>query len=374
MKYSENFDEEFSQPDEKKSDIYNNDKARNYEDNQNNYLDHNNEENLHIKKNNRTLQYYKFLFYTMKTEIKIHDFLKLLRNTNTLELTLWSLSIVLFANVPKNFPILKKGEKNTTKYSGVFLWLHICHIIRACLGMYMGYKLPRSFQIMDFLQQLSNEKLAKNIFNDIIRETLFNKVILAVKKIKIHIFCYFIITIINVVIDIIEFFWLLVNIGGVSSNAKAEFMTYMFINIIYLILNFSYFFYFGQLKYIFPSIYLDAINSLYICVIDTAKTIFKLKKDKTDVIEDNKARQRKGPYVTGSNDNGGVNLLEYIIKDSFGFKGNKFNSFQDNSSNKYLPNVNYGNENNIDNKSGISGNFEENIGNRNFPNSNEIMN
>ena len=234
MKYSENFDEEFSQPDEKKSDIYDNDKVTNYEENQNNSLD-NNDQNTDVKKKNRTLQYYKFLFYTMKTEIKIHDFLKLLRNTNTLELTLWSLSIVLFANVPKNFPILKDGEKNKIKYNGVFLWLHICHVVRAFLGMFIGYKLPRSFQIMDFLQQISNEKLAKNIFNDIMRDTLYNKVILVVKKLKIHILFYFIITIVNILIDIIEFFWILANIGGVSSSAKPEFISYMFINAIYLI-------------------------------------------------------------------------------------------------------------------------------------------
>ena len=373
MKYSENFDEEFSQPDEKKSDIYDNDNVTNYEENQNNSLD-NSEQNTDVKKKNRTLQYYKFLFYTMKTDIKIHDFLKLLRNTNTLELTLWSLSIVLFANIPKNFPILKDGERNKIKYNGVFLWLHICHVIRAFLGMFIGYKLPRSFQIMDFLQQISNEKLAKNIFNDIMRDTLYNKVILVVKKLKIHILFYFIITIINILIDIIEFFWILANIERVSSSAKPEFISYMFINVIYLISNFLYFSYFGQLKYIFPSNYLDAINSLYICVIDSAKIIFKLKKEKTDVIEENKARQRAGDYVTGSNNNGGVNILDYIIKDSFGFKGNKFNNYPENSSNKYLPGVNYGNENNLNNKNSISGNIDDNIGVRNYPNSKEIMN
>lgn len=371
MKYSENYDEEFSQQDDKISDINNNDKDTNYEENQNNSLDNNNNDvNPPVKKKNRTLQYYKFLFYTMKTEIKIHDFLKLIRNTNTLELTLWSLSVVLYANVPKNFPILKEGEKNKLKYSGIFLWFHICHIIRACLGMYIGYKLPRSFQIMDFLQNLSKEKLTKNIFNDIMRDTLYNKVILVVKKIKIHIFCYFIITIINLVIDIIEFFWILANIGGVASGTKAEFMTYMCINVVYLILNFSYFFYFGQLKYIFPSNYLDSINSLYICAIDSAKAIFKLKKEKTDVIEENKARQGNGPYFTGNNDNGGVNLLDSILKDSFGFNGKTFNNYQENN-NKYLPDIN--NENNIDNIKGISGNIDDNIG-KNYPNSNEIMN
>ena len=103
MKYSEKFDEEeITKKEDKNSDI--NDNITNYEENQNN-------SNNNIKKKNRTLQYYKFLFYTMKTEIKVHDFLKLIRNTNTLELSLWTISVVLYANVPKNFPILKPGKK-----------------------------------------------------------------------------------------------------------------------------------------------------------------------------------------------------------------------------------------------------------------------
>ena len=88
MNYPEKFGEEdFSQQEDKISDI--NDKITNYEENQNNSININNNNNPTIKKKNRTLQYYKFLFYSMKTEIKVNDFLKLLRNTNTLELSLW---------------------------------------------------------------------------------------------------------------------------------------------------------------------------------------------------------------------------------------------------------------------------------------------
>ena len=369
MDYQEKyFDEEISQKEDKNSD--NNDKITNYEENQNNSVNINNNQ-THVKKKNRTMQYYKFLFYTMKTEIKVHDFLKLLRNTNTLEISLWTISVVLFANVPKNFPILKEGEKNTIKYSGTFLWFHIFHVIHACLGMYIGYKLPRSFQIMDFLQALSKEKLAKTLFNDIIRETLYNKVILVVKKNKFHILIYFIISILNILIDIIEFFWILIYISGVASSAKVEFMTYLFINIIYLILNFSYFFYFGQLKFIFPSYYLSSISRIFICFTETINIIFKLKKEKTDVIEENKAQQQRGPFVTSSGDtnNGGFNLLEYIVRDSLGIseRPNDINKFGDNS-NKYLPDIN---QNNINN---IQGSFNNNIEGKNIPDSNENMN
>ena len=266
MNYSEKLREE-----DKNSDF--NDNATNFEENQNKSI--NNNTNNNIKKKNRTLQYYKFLFYTMKTEIKTNDFLKLLRNTNTLELALWTISVVLYANVPKDFPILKEGEKNKTKYSGTFLWFHIFHVIHACFGMYIGYKLPRSFQIMDFLTSLSKEKLSKTLFNDIIRETLYDKVILVVKKNKMNIIIYFIISIINILIDVIEFFWILIELPRVCDSARVEFLTYFFINLVYLISNFAYFFYFGQLKYIFPEIYIKSISRIYLCITDSIKILFK---------------------------------------------------------------------------------------------------
>ena len=105
---------------------------------ENNSIDDNNSKNqTKIIKKNRTLQYYKFLIYNMKTEIKLHDFLKLLRNSNTAELSIWTISVVLFANIPKNFLILKEGETSKSKFIGAFLWFHIMHILHACLGMYV---------------------------------------------------------------------------------------------------------------------------------------------------------------------------------------------------------------------------------------------
>ena len=139
----------------------------------------------------------------MKTEIKVHDFLKLLRNSNTAELSLWTIRVVLFANSQKNFTVLKEGEISKAKYSVVFLCLHIIHVLPACLGIYVGYKLPRSYQIMGILQNIAMKKLAKILFNGIMRETLLKKDVFVIKERKVLIFEYFIMTIINAIIDII---------------------------------------------------------------------------------------------------------------------------------------------------------------------------
>ena len=361
MSFSEKPDDEFSQQEQERSQDKDED-ITNVEENQSNsidYNDNNNNQNPVVKKN-RTLQYYKFLFYTMKTEIKVHDLLKLLRNSNTAELSIWTMSVVLFANIPKNFPILKEGENSTATYNGVFIWLHIVHIIRAFLGMYIGYKLPRSYQIMDILQNISDEKLSKTLFNDIIRETLLNNAIIVIKQRKLLIFIYFISTIINTIIDIIDFFIILGKISGSASSAKVVFITYIIITVIYLVIDFAYFFWAGQLRYIFPQEYLRPITDLKYGIIDRAMMTFKLGKNKTNVISEAKAQQNNGPYAKGSNimNNGGINILEYVMKDSLGI-------YNSQSNDKYLPE----NKSQTSNNDNIRYDIQNNI-----PNSNEILN
>ena len=294
-----------------------------HEENKNNentvYLDNPNNNN-NIPKKNRTLQYYKFLFYSMKTEIKAHDFLKLLRNSNTAELSIWTISVLLYANIPKNFPIIKEGETSTVKYNGIFIWFHIVHIIRACLGMYIGYKLPRTYNVMDVLENLSDEKLEKTLFNDIIRETLFNQVVSIIKERKNIILTYFFLTFLNIIFDIIEFFVNLSKISQSSSSEKVIFITFMIIVITYLVIDFSYIFFAGQLKYIFPPIYLKPMMAAYYGLVERAMISFKLKKKQTNIIYEANAQKNGDQYVRSTYDinNGGVNILEYIMKDSFG--------------------------------------------------------
>ena len=318
---------------------------------------HNNSNQANMNKKNRTLQFYKFLFYSLKTEIKVHDFLKLLRNSNTAELSLWTISVVLYANIPKDIPIIKSKGEILVKYDGGFIWLHIVHIIRAFLGMFIGYKLPRSYQIMDSLQSLSDEKLEKTLFNDIIRETLYNQAILVIKERKFIIMIYFFFTIVNIFFDFIDFLVTLSKLTSAPSAAKVIFITYLFISIIYLVIDFSYFVFAGQLKYIFPSDYLRSMTAVYYGSIERAMITFNLRKGKTNVIEESKAQKSSGPYIKSRSDmnNGGFNILEYIMKDSLGVY-----QYDDD---KYLPEF----KNQIRNKEKFNDNNIE-------PKSDEILN
>ena len=282
-----------------------------------NKIDYN--QNNGLKKKNRTLQYYKFLFYSMKTELKLHDFIKLVRASNAGEIAIWVISLILYANTPKDFPKLSNGEKSTP-YKNAFIWFHFIHVLRAVLGIFLIHTLPKSFQVINSLESNSDEKLERTLFNDLIRETIYFNVTEKIKPKKIPIFIYLIMTVINFVFDLIDFLVVLSSLSGAKPEVKVVLLTYLLISVLYMIIDLSYVFWTGQLKYVFPREYLKPIDSIFNGVVDKAMVRFKLRKPKTDIISEAKVQQSNQPYVRSSNGmkNGGVNILENILGESFG--------------------------------------------------------
>ena len=176
-----------------------------------NKIDYN--QNNGLKKKNRTLQYYKFLFYSMKTELKLHDFVKLVRASNAGEIAIWVISLILYANTPKDFPNLSEGGKSAP-YKNAFIWFHFIHVLRAVLGIFLIHTLPKSFQVINSLESNSDEKLERTLFNDLIRETIYFNVTEKIKPKKIPIFIYLIMTVVNFVFDLIDFLVILSCLSG----------------------------------------------------------------------------------------------------------------------------------------------------------------
>ena len=197
-----------------------------------------------LKKKNRTLQYYKFLFYSMKTELKLHDFIKLVRTTNSGEIAIWLISLILYANTPKDFPKLLEGEKSTS-YKNIFIWFHFIHVLRAALGLFLIYAFPRSFQVINILESNSDSKLETTLFNDLIRETIFFNVTEKIKPKKIPIILYLIMTIFNYVFDLVDFLVILTALSGAKPEVKVILLTYLLIAVL-LIIDLSYIFWAGQ--------------------------------------------------------------------------------------------------------------------------------
>ena len=273
-----------------------------------------------LKKKNRTLQYYKFLFYSLKTEIKAQDFLKLLRTSNTVEIVIWIISLLLYANTPKDFPKISAGERKSSSYKNTFIWFHILHVIRGALGTFITFTIPRSYKVTEYLETISDSKLENTLFNDLIRETIFFSITEKIKSKKIPIIIYFVLTGLNFIFDILDFFIIIASLSRARSDAKVVLLTYLLIAGIYVAVDLAYLLWAGQLVYIFPREYLKPIDSMFNGIVKYAMKKFKLGKPKTDVVAEARAQQSKGPYVKSSNDmnNGGVNILENILGDTFG--------------------------------------------------------
>ena len=296
-----------------------------------------------IKKKNRTLQFYKFLFYSIKTEIKLHDFVKLFRFSNAGEIALWIMSLILYISTPKD--ILKSSEtKKSTLYNNIFIWFHIIHVIRAALGIFLIYYLPRSFEVINTLESYSNSKFEKTLFNDLIRETIFFNVTERIKPKKKFVIIYLTLTLLNLFFDLIDFFVILTALSKVKLNARVILLSYFLISILYIYIDISYVFWFEQLKYVFPKGYLRPIESVLFGFVDKALIRFKLRKPKTDIVSEANAQKSGGPYVQ-SNDmkNGGINVFENILRDSFGVKmgesSNRSNEANEDGNKERYPNL-----------------------------------
>ena len=302
-----------------------------------------------LKQQNRTHQYYKVLFYSMKTELKLHDFIKLVRISNSGEIAIWIISLILYANTPKDFPKLSEGEKSTS-YKNAFIWFHFIHVLRAVLGLFLIHTFPRSFEVINNLENNSDSKLEKTLFNDLIRETIFFNVTEKIKPKKIPVIIYLIMTVINFVFDMIDFLVILGSLSGAKPEAKVVLLTYLIISVLYVVIDLSYIFWTGQLKYVFPQDYLKPIDSVMNGFVDKALIKFKLRKPKTDIVSEAKVQQSQQPYVKSSNEmnNGGINILENILSDSFGvYKIDGNNQQQRNNQEKYDNRQKYPDNNNF---------------------------
>ena len=89
-------------------------------DNNNN----NNPVNVLAPKKNRTIQYYKFLFYSMKLEVKNTELINLIKYSNSSEILLYLFSVIVVAG-----------------FNTIFIILHSLHFIRGLLGLFVLVKI-----------------------------------------------------------------------------------------------------------------------------------------------------------------------------------------------------------------------------------------
>lgn len=189
-----------------------NNNINNYQQNMN---IHNIPPSRHVKKN-RTLQYYKFLFYSIKLEIKATEFVDLIRFANQSEISLWIVSLVLH----------QEG------YSG-FLWFHIIHFIRGLIGFFLLFKFPKSGDMIDQMS-LNKQDIENHIFNDLARKSVRERILEPFKSMKPLLFIYMLLTILNFCIDSLDFFYQLSKFDKKDESLNGK--LYVFVNFLIAIL------------------------------------------------------------------------------------------------------------------------------------------
>jgi hypothetical protein len=175
-------------------------------------------------KTEKTINYYKFLLQSVKIEMKVLEFFYLMKSSSSSEIGLWILSACILATIPDNVVINSKE----------YVWFHLLHLLRGIIGIILIYRLPKTYDFIDCLEgdiQNSNEKT----YNEILREVGNREIMPKIEANKWFLIIYLIATIINLIIDIIDFISSLGNIDPAITDNN-----YIFITLAYLVIALIY--------------------------------------------------------------------------------------------------------------------------------------
>ena len=105
----------------------------------------------------------------------------------------------------------------------------------------------------------------------------------------------------------LDFLVILNSLSDAKNENKVILLSYMIMAVLYIVLDLAYAFWTVQLKYIFPKEYLKLFDAMFDGIVDKALIKFKLRKQKTSVISEDKSQKSGQPYVWSSGDtkNGG---------------------------------------------------------------------
>ncbi len=159
----------------------------------------------------------------MKIEIKVHEFIDLIRFSNQSEISLWILSVILYFNSPNDF-------------SNTLIWIHFLHVIRGIIGFIILIKLPRTYNVVEAMKNVPEKERETKLFNDILRNVFKTEVLDKMEHMKVWLVVYFIFTFVNFIFDGIDFLYFLANLdrAGLPNNKKIIMLTCLIINFLYL--------------------------------------------------------------------------------------------------------------------------------------------
>eukprot|EP00347_Sterkiella_histriomuscorum_P012840 403367024 len=194
-----------------------------------------------------------YLDLTMNLEILLYEFHSIIYWCSVLEIFIFCVGLLLFFSYPSDM---------------AYIFMHILHPIRGYFGFLIGKQMPKSHDFIKLLNQetqgdLENEKR----FNF---EEFFSHIIQAVKKIvttiasnmETKLKVYFILTIICILFDFIEFIIQLVRFGHIGDEFSDLVM--LAATCLFMVVNFFYLFWILGQRQKFPAFISEYVSkSLY---------------------------------------------------------------------------------------------------------------
>ena len=178
-------------------------------------------------KNNKTIKYLKFLLYSMKFEIKMFEFLDLIRISCFSELFCWIISLItLFISqlpltlpLPNNstqpLPMPPSPHNNSQDNFLILIIFQSLHIIRAIVGSLIIFKIPKTYEFLEKIKHgLREEDLRSKSYNNILREMGRDDILPKFESMKAYLLIYFGFTLVLMGIDIIGFFYIFAKSGN----------------------------------------------------------------------------------------------------------------------------------------------------------------
>jgi hypothetical protein len=156
-----------------------------------------------------TLDYYQFLLFTMKFEIKIFEFMNLIKISSIAEIFLWIVCLITSYIIA-----LPLGSS--------YIFIQIIHIVRAIVGIILLCQIPKSYELLNLIKEESfiNPSMANKDYTVILKELASPDILPKINKTKPTLIGYFFITFICTAVDVIGFLYLLFS----NSTSKHESM------------------------------------------------------------------------------------------------------------------------------------------------------
>lgn len=283
----------------KENDINNNDKFSDNNSSDNN--DYNSNPDMKIKKiyennkkqNKMKIDTTEFMSYSIKVELLFQ----------TLQSYLFWISIIEFVIFLVLFLMFCSDPKSLSK-----IWWYIFHLFRGIIGIGIIYYLPRTYQIIENLKEIPD--MLNQLKSSLIK-SFFDLLQPEKRRLKILLLCYFSLTILCTIIDIMMFCVFAPDIGIVDNGKPFVFM--LLSSIIFIYTDFIYFSFFSSFKYYFNKKQHDQIQRATIIgffdqlkigmakgVVSVARRITKVASDLGSARRDSDVNN-KNPFKNNNN-------------------------------------------------------------------------